>query len=100
MPPFLRDKYFLLCVTVACLIIVNITILNNENQSAGQIGIVYGIHITDSGCTCYLEETSGNITYCFSRDLPTEGQLYRANGSYSDDNSIFFISTLCELSIE
>ena len=89
---FYRDKYFLLCTAVAFVLVVSFVFLGDESSS-GRVGIAHDSKQTSSGYTFVFDQDDGSSISCFSRSLPQEG-LCEIRGSWSDDGSMFFVSSL------
>lgn len=94
MPRFLRDKYFLLCLTVAFVIVASTMLAGGGETERGTVGLAFGIESGTNGYVFDFTTVDGEQIRCFCREEPVEGGLYRLDGRYSDDRSIFFVSTL------
>ena len=96
----LRDKYFLLCLTVAgILIFTGMTGLHQE-ETAAEEGIVHGITESSNGFLFTLDSIDGEQLRCFCRERPVSGGLYRLDGDRSADGAVFFVSVLRPLETE
>ena len=94
-PPFLKDKYFLLCLAISFIIIVSYVSFDDESSS-GRVGIVHDVSESSSGFTFYFEQDDGTTVHCFWKNEPVEG-LCSIKGSWSDDGTMFFVSSLTVL---
>jgi hypothetical protein len=88
------DRYSLLCVSIALIIMVTIMINQEEPQNEDRIGIAHDIRQTQNGYTFTLDDDCGGAMKCFTRTEPCEHAVYVVKGSFSEDGSIFFISSL------
>ena len=88
----LKDKYFLLCAAIAFIVIIS-SLSIEDNDSNGRIGIVRDVSESSSGYTFYFDQTDGEIIHCYSKTQPDERLCY-LKGTWSDDGSMFFVSSL------
>ena len=95
MTGFFRDRYFLFSIVVAVIIMVSFSI--NPNEDNGIVGIAFDVKEGQNGYTFTLEDTNGNSIRCFTKDVPYENHLYKIKGTFSDDNTILFISSISPL---
>ncbi len=92
-----RDKYCLLCLAVAG-ILVSVGVLDphgEENDS--EEGIVHDVTVSTSGFVFVLDSLDGEHIRCFCREEPVSGGLYRIDGAMSEDGTIYFVSVLRHL---
>lgn len=88
-----KDRYFLFCVSVALVIMISSVVMESETPE-DIIGIVYDVNETAKGYVFSIEDSEGNVMRCFSYEMPEEFSVCEVNGSFSDDENIFFISNI------
>ena len=88
------DRYSLLCISVALIITLTIFITADDPHDNGFVGTAYDIKTTQNGFTFSLEDTGGEIMKCFARTAPAEFEIYKIKGSFSDDGSMLFVSSM------
>jgi len=88
------DKYSLLCISVALIILITVAVNQEEPQNDDKIGIAHTVKGTQSGYTFILEDGDGIKMKCFTRIEPNEYAVYAVRGSLSGDGSIFFVSSM------
>lgn len=92
MTRFYKDKYFLFSLMVSVIILMSSNIGNDGRE--GIIGIAFDVDESKNGFVFDLEDTDGKIIHCFSKEKPSENNLYKIKGNYSDDNMILFVSSI------
>jgi len=90
----LRDRYFLICVAAAFILIASSFFWDSGEGEGGVAGIARDVKETENGFVFSLEDASGEETRCFSKDRPEPGAAYRVEGSMSDDGTMLFVSSL------
>lgn len=92
----LYDKFFILCV-VSCLILISFCFFYQEDKESKEmiIGIVTENNTSEKGFVFDLETSQGFVVHCFCKESPILNNIYSIEGSYSDDNSMFFVSKMC-----
>lgn len=96
MPSFVKDKYFLLCLAAAFILLCSS--FDNDMTDTKEIGIVYEITESKNGFVFCFENTDGEKMRCFSRSEPEEGSVYEISGNWSDDGTMFFTDFMTKLS--
>lgn len=91
MSVLLKDRYFLLCVSVAFIILFSSFLLPVQEQ--GEVGVVSDIRETSSGYTFDFDSESSSLR-CFSKEKPLNGAVYVIKGNLSDDGMMFFVSSM------
>lgn len=87
------DRYVLLCVSISVVILV-ITFFSPEDENEETIGIVYEVKETQNGYTFFFADDNGDKRKCFNRVEPIEYEIYSIKGTFSDDRSMFFVSSM------
>ena len=87
------DRYSLLCISVASIVLITVFVNQEEPQDDDMIGIVHDIKETQNGFTFVLDESSGTHLKCFSRVKPEDHSLCVVKGNISEDKTIFFVSS-------
>jgi len=89
------DRYSLLCFSVAAIIMLAV-FMNSEEpaEDKGMIGIAFDIKTTQNGYTFFLEDSDGGKIKCFVRSEPVEKEIYEIKGTFSEDGSILFVSSM------
>lgn len=89
------DKFFVLCV-VSCLILVSFCYFYQEDEDSKETitGIVTKNNTSEKGFVFDLETSQGSTIHCFCKESPLVNNIYSIEGSYSDDNSMFFVSKM------
>ncbi len=93
-----RDKYLLVALICSFVLIASSFIpFNSENENT-IIGFVSDTKESDSGYVSIFVEENGTHLRCFSKSKMETNTIYEISGSYSDDKTIFFVSsfTLCQ----
>lgn len=88
------DRYSLLCVSVALIVLVTVFVNQEEPQNDDIIGIVHEIKETQNGYTFVLDDSNGKHMKCFSRVRPDDHSVCVIKGTLSEDRTIFFVSSL------
>ncbi len=94
----LKDKYFLLCLAVAFIILSSSLFSDGGGSSDRTVGVVYDIRETENGFVFDLYDSDGKTMKCFSRNGPEEGGVYEVGGTESDDGTMFFTNSMVKLS--
>jgi len=93
------DRYSLLCFSVAAIILLAVFINTEEPaEENGIIGIAYDVKQTQNGFTFFIEDVDGGKIKCFVRSEPAEMQIYEIKGTFSEDGSIMFVSSMNPIS--
>jgi len=94
----LKNKYLLISLICSIILIGSSFIPLNSESDEIIIGFVSEITETNNGYVMNFIEVDGNNIHCFSKTKFELYQIYEISGSYSNDNSIFFISSfvLCQ----
>ncbi len=87
----LKDKYFLLCLSVAFIIVFSSFFI--QDQDDGRIGVVSDVKESSSGYTFDFEDESSSFR-CFAKEKPVNGSVYTIKGNFSDDGTMFFVSSM------
>jgi len=90
---FIKNKYFLLCLATAFVILSSSHFVAGDTNS-DLTGIVYDISESSSGFVFKFESSSGEQMSCFFEERPTEYCAYTIEGTYSSDNTLFFVSSM------
>lgn len=90
----LRDKYFLLCAAAAFILIASSFFWDSEDDGNGEAGIVRDVRESENGYVFSLEGPDGEEFRCFSKTEPEEGFAYSVEGSWSDDGTMLFVSSM------
>jgi hypothetical protein len=88
------DRYSLLCVSIALIIIITVFVNQEEPKNEDKIGIVHSIKETQNGYTFMLDDSEGSRMKCFARAGPSEFCVYVVRGSFSEDGNMFFVSSM------
>jgi hypothetical protein len=90
------DRYSLLCISVSAMILIAAFVNEEEpgKEDKDMVGVVYDIKTTQSGYSFSFEDAQGDKMRCFARTMPAEFETYAIKGSFSDDGSMFFISSM------
>lgn len=99
-----KDKYFLVCISISLIIIASLFVVPNENKQTTMeneniCGIVYDINKSSKGYTFQFQKTDFSIIKCYYKYEP-EVSSYEINGKFSDDGSIFFVSSMKLVTLE
>ena len=92
------DRYSLLCISVSFIILTAVFVVPGDPEDRGMIGMAYGVKETQNGFTFYMEDSDGERVRCFCRAEPVERAIYIVKGAFSDDGSMFFVSSMQVLS--
>ncbi len=93
-----RNKYLLIAVLCSFTLIVFSFIPWNSESDDVMIGYPSEIKETGSGFVFEFSTDDGNSIHCFSKTRIEPYLIYEVSGSYSNDKSIFFVTsiTLCQ----
>lgn len=96
----LSDRYFLLCVSVAFVILAS-TFVSGEviESDDGTVGIIYEVKESAKGYVFLFQNTKGESMKCYFQKQVSEG-TYSIKGRFSDDRTIFFVSSAQEIRSE
>lgn len=89
-----RDKYFLLCISAAFIMLLSSFLTESEDNGSGIVGTVGDLKESEKGFIFTLFTSSGGEQRCFSRKAVAEGMAVEVKGSLSNDGSIYFISSV------
>ena len=89
----LKDRFFLLCVVTSAVIMISSSFVSYD-VSDGNIGIVHDVSSSSSGYVFIFDDSSGNSFKCFFKERPYDNSICSIEGTYSDEGSIFFVSSL------
>ena len=92
MTSILKDKYFLLSLSVAFILLFSYVSFGDEGSN-GRVGIVHSVSETSNGYRFLFDDEDGSVVNCYWKSKPDEG-LCVMNGSWSDDDTMFFVSSL------
>lgn len=90
----LRDRYFLLCAAAAFILISSSFFWDSGDDNSGEAGIVRDVRESENGYVFSLEDCGGEEICCFSKTEPEEGGAYSVKGSWSDDGTMLFVSSM------
>ena len=88
------DKYFLLCIIVIITLVSMMIVHPMDDTNDTMVGIVSDCSSSQNGYVFSFTDCSGESIRCFSRSMPYNESIYEINGSFSKDNSIFFVTEL------
>jgi len=74
-------------------IIISSSFVSHE-ESNGNIGIVHDVSSSSSGYVFFFDDFHGESVKCFSVQRPYENSICSIEGKYSEEGSIFFVSSL------
>ncbi len=88
-----KDRYFLICVSISLVILVSFFVIPDEDDKDQEIqyGFVYEIKESSNGYVFQFQNTDNDIMKCYYQYEPKEA-FYMMEGNISDDGSIFFVS--------
>jgi len=88
-----KDRYFLICISIFLVILVSFFVIPNEDNKDQKIqyGFVYGIKESSNGYVFQFQNMDNDIMKCYYQYEPKE-TFYMMEGNISDDGSIFFVS--------
>ncbi len=87
-------NYILLGISVVAILSMFVIFSDDDTGSYDYTGIAYDIHSTASGFRFYIQTGSGESFRCFSYNEPADLGYYGIRGSFSEDGSMFFISSM------
>ena len=79
------------------ILLLTVFINVNEPEDREITGISYDIKTTQSGYTFSLEDTNGKSVRCFFKTEPSELNVYSVKGTFSDDGSMLFVSSMRQI---
>ena len=90
----LLNRYVILAVAVVAVVAVFIVFSGNPLLEFDQRGIVHVVKRTSNGYTFQMDCSDGSFMKCFSRESVVDLGHYGISGSFSQDGSIFFASSV------
>lgn len=93
----LNDKYFILCIATA-FIILSSTFFVAADDPRSMIGMVSEVDESENGFVFVFDDSSGERVRCFTRDRPEKGAAYEISGDWSDDGTMVFVGSMKKLS--
>ena len=84
----------MLCVSVSLILLLTVFISTDEPGDNTIIGIASDIKATQSGYTFTIEDIDGVAIRCFTTDKPSKNKVYCIKGTFSDNNSMLFVSSI------
>ncbi len=87
-------SYVLIGLSVVIIMGIFVTFSEDDSDSYDYTGIVYDIHSTTSGYRFYIQTSSGDHHRCFSYNEPVECGYYGIRGTFSEDGSMLFVSSM------
>ncbi|MCL2296306.1 MAG: hypothetical protein FWC29_04405 [Methanomassiliicoccaceae archaeon] len=88
------DRYSLLCFSISFIILLTLFISADEPEDKEIIGVAYDIRTTQNGYTFTIEDTNGEAIRCFTKTKLSECNIYSVKGTYSEDGSMLFVSSI------
>ena len=90
------DRYSLLCISVAVILLMTLFVGGDDpgDDNEDMAGIVYDIRTSQNGYTFSFDDSNGGTIRCFTRTKPVEFEPYIIKGSFSDDRSMLFVSSM------
>ncbi len=90
-------NYVLIGLGVVIVMSIFVTFSGDDEDSYDYTGIVYDVHSTTSGYRFYIQTSSGDHHRCFSYNQPVECGHYALRGTFSEDGSMLFVSSMKHL---
>jgi len=84
------DKYIMIGLSIIFIVVIFAYFSDESNIEYDYEGFVYDIRLTENGCTFKIESNDFDV-YCYCSEIPIEFGYYAIKGSYSEDNTIFFV---------
>lgn len=96
MPGILRDRYFVISVSLLFVFIIAWSVLDAETDSKSDriLGIAFDARETESGFVFSVETSDGSLYRCFYEKCPDELGLYFFYGDFSKDSGLIFLKNL------
>lgn len=95
MTDFLRDRYFITGLFLVLLFsLIWVSVNGEEENKENTEGIVHDVRKTENGFVFLMDFSDGTTQKCFSREKPKNMSVYRVNGEYSEDGSMFFVKNM------
>ncbi len=93
-----RDKYLLIAVLCSVVLIIFSFVPSDEDDEDCMTGIVSNVKESSNGYIFDFMDENGDQIRCFSKQILNSDSVYEISGSFSDDKTIFFISSfsLCQ----
>ncbi len=88
------NRYVVLAVAVVAVVALFLVFSGNPLMDFDERGIVHDVKRTSNGYTFQMDCSDGTFMKCFSREGVSELGHYGVSGSFSEDGSIFFVSSL------
>lgn len=92
----MSSKRYVYAVIAVIAIVSMMVLFSDESGSMDCSGIVSDVKKTTNGCTFELITSNGSIK-CYSAMIPSELGYYGIRGSFSSDNSVFFVESIRRL---
>lgn len=88
-----KDRYFLICVSISLVILISFFVIPNEDDEDQEVeyGFVYDIKKSSNGYVFQFQNMNKDVMKCYYQYEPKE-EFYMMEGKISDDGSIFFVS--------
>ncbi len=93
-----RNKYLLITLFCSVVLILFSFIPWDSDSDEVIVGYVSDLSETNNGYVFTFTEDNGELIHCFSKTRFELYQIYEISGSFSNDKSIFFVTsfTLCQ----
>ncbi len=88
------NRYVVLAVAVVAVSALFLVFIDNPMMDFDQRGIVHDVKRTSNGYTFQMDCSDGTFMKCFSKESVSDLGHYGVSGSFSDDGSIFFVSSI------
>lgn len=88
----IKDRYFLICISISLVIIISFFVIPDEDDQDQkfQYGFVYEIKESSNGYVFQFQNMDNHSMKCYYQYEPKE-TFYMIGGNISDDGSIFFV---------
>ena len=90
----LLNRYIVLALAVVAVAAMLLVFSGNPLMEFDQGGIVHDVRKTSNGYTFQMDCSDGTSMRCFSKDQVVDLGHYGVSGLFSEDRSIFFVSTI------
>ncbi len=88
------NRYIVLAVAVVAVVAMFLAFSGNPLMEFDERGIAHDVKRTSIGYTFLMDCSDGTSMKCFSREPVSNLGHYGVSGSFSDDGTIFFVSSI------
>ena len=76
------------------ILLLTVFVDTDEPEDSMILGLAVDIRSAQNGYIFTIEDTDGEMIKCFTSFEPSKNEVYSIKGTYSEDGSMFFVSSI------